>query len=283
MLLDRLRKIESPIAAACFALSADSIQLEGWDELNAEIEQTDCTALGIDLSNYNDSLTGEWHQKEPCLEVGYYSDRPFPFSTFSREEILSRCADYPSPWQGSFKSIGGELRLTGLLDLNSEILKSENRDSAAHSLGEWFMHLRFHQAVARELSQRGLAKRIPVVVGAHDVGPFLESVYMVDRLADHRASTDRIRAERKAAAEARRRELLEENDALFRRMREEIRGWWWFINPKQRQTYIEYCEARVSLIGLDPASRFGKPFWKLSDKQFEQIVAEFRAEHSSSS
>ena len=50
------------------------------------------------------------------------------------------------------------------------------RRSRGVRVGQWFLHLRFHQAIERELARHGLPRTLPVIVGEHDVGPFVRAV-----------------------------------------------------------------------------------------------------------
>ena len=98
-LTDALRQHSGPIATACLAVPADGVELGGWDEVNADLTAITrrghdvVTAVGLDLSGYGDSETDDWWDKEPAVEVAYYTDSSFAFSTASLEEMLEASAD----------------------------------------------------------------------------------------------------------------------------------------------------------------------------------------------
>jgi len=171
----------------------------GWAELYRKVERLpQVTAVGLSLSNYNDAdSNAPWHDKEPAIEVAYYTDDPYRFSAASLEAILAESVDPPTPWQGCMEPVQGAPPLTvrGLRALNSALLFREGEppwrpdrkigDSwppapdkgVAEAVGAWFLHLRFHQAIVRDLARHGLPRALPVLIAEHDVGPFVTAVH----------------------------------------------------------------------------------------------------------
>ena len=143
----------------------------------------------------------------------------FRFSTASREEILSQCESGTMAWTGSFLYIHHALTCDGLGKLYSSLARYQHRywrppiaaadstatdvpqDFVAFTLGSWFLYLRIHKALWSDLHIRGLPHRMPVVVGQHDFGPRLDSVYTSETIPDDSEANrrvSRIFAERQA-------------------------------------------------------------------------------------
>ena len=188
------------IADVCRATPAEAVVISGWDRLHRELDRlARVTAIGFNLSNHGDAEAGAaWHDKEPAIETGYYSDDGFQFSGTPFEVLRAAAGKAPTPWQGCMDDVPGPppVALSGLRALNSLLLEYDNDapwrptagtgneaapapdEAVAFAAGQWFLHLRFHQAMVRELSRHGLPRALPVLLGEHDVGPFVRAVVM---------------------------------------------------------------------------------------------------------
>ena len=67
----------TPIADAARAATADAVRFLDWDKVDAECARLLAAgvangAIGLNLSNYNDSSTSVWHDKEPAVEFAVY-------------------------------------------------------------------------------------------------------------------------------------------------------------------------------------------------------------------
>jgi hypothetical protein len=225
VLLDALRDYPSSFSDICQTIPQGSVSISGWDELYAQIEalardDSRCTAIEIDLSGHADREVQPDTSLEPGFECSYYNDSIFRFSTASREEILSQCKSGTMAWTGSFLHIDHALTCDGLNKLYSSLARYQHRywrppiaasgstaatdvpqDFVAFTLGSWFLYLRVHKALWSDLHTRGLPHRMPVVVGQHDFGPRLDSVYISGTIPDDSEANrrvSRILAERQA-------------------------------------------------------------------------------------
>ena len=199
-LVERLMAYPGQIATAARGLTEDQVRVDGWDELDDDLDQLGrrghaVTAIELALSNYSDSNGVAWWDKEPVVEFAAFTDEVFPFSTTKRQYLLEHNERYPAPWTGGM--LGEEtviLHVTGLRGLNGALLRHQSehpwspkhrgtvqQESVAEFLGWWWLHLRFQQAVVRDLDERGLALPVPVLIGTHDVGPWLQSVHRATR------------------------------------------------------------------------------------------------------
>ena len=289
-LTDAFRTLPGPVASACLAFPPDGVRIRGWDELNADLVRLGrrghvITAVGLDLSNYNDSPTDDWWDKDPCVEFAAYTDSAFPFSTASIEEVLEVSEQYAAPWTGCM--LGEEdayPTVTGLRGVNGALLRHEEEhgrsvvtaDDAAAHLGWWWQHLRFRQALVRHVDAEGLALAVPVLAGSHDVGPWLVTVHPVEKVADHEATTAvLLEARARFHLENYERATQETVDELMF-LRENCRARWPFRNRDKRKTFIRYADARLALV----CEIVGLPKQKgsiahMSDEYFAGLVAAY--------
>jgi hypothetical protein len=179
-----------PIATACRGVRAGCVDVRGWDELDEELVRASAagvpvTAIGLDLSNYSDSFGLHWWDKEPVVEVSFYGDEAFPFSTASRADVRRATADLPAPWAG--KALPGErgvLAVEGLRAANGALLRGGSgrpwsfgatgksaEQAAAERLGWWWVLVQYHRAMATFLELRELPQQLPVLVGQRGLGP----------------------------------------------------------------------------------------------------------------
>jgi hypothetical protein len=205
-LREQLAGLRGRIADAARASAADSVRIDGWDLVHRECARRLAAgirigAIGLNLSNYNDSSTSVWHDKEPAIEFAIYGNDAFDFYNASIEEILRVSETPPTPWQGLMIGPDPPIvpELSGLRSLNSALLEYQNENPwrppvsndavasaapegyVALALGLWMFHLRFHQAVVRHIKQVGLPVAVPVLIGEHDVLPFIRSVVMPEQ------------------------------------------------------------------------------------------------------
>jgi hypothetical protein len=197
MLAAYLATVEGPVAAACRDVPLERIQVTGWGAVERELATVrNYTAVGIDLSTY-----AECHDAsgtlEVVLETNFYTDEVFEFSTADRAVITAACKSH-TVWQGDFSDIGNHVGIDGLNRLHA-LLTSTGRDAReAHRqsiaggsavpdsvieqiLGEWWVVLRLHQAIQRDLAGISLARRVPIIVGNHGNYPQIAAVYYPSR------------------------------------------------------------------------------------------------------
>jgi hypothetical protein len=297
VLSEQLTSYSGQIATACRGVSDGHVTLTGWDEVDADLVEL-CrrdhavTAIGLDLSNYNDHEGQTWWDKEPFVEFAAYTDEVYPFSESRRQDLLDLSEAYPAPWTGS--ALGEEtahLTVTGLRALNGALLHRASvepwhpsstarleSESVAEYLGWWWMHLRYHQAVARDLDERGLALTVPVIVGTHDVGPWLQVVHTPARVSDHEASTERILHQRTQLAPVLRDAQAEETARDLRELRSKLRGYGFFSRSPERKAAEEYAAAKLVVVcqqaGLPLPTR---SIGQMGGKEFEQLLLALRA------
>lgn len=306
-LMNGLASLSVPLAELCLETRADLVRLTDWDTLQQfifrpTVRGSPCTAVGLDLSNYSapPQATPELFV-EPIAEVLFFADEDFPFSTKSREEILAKNESYGVPWQGSGSGVPPfyGMNVIGLARLNSgvELDQAYSWQNArvpptppeyiALRLAEWLRALRYHQAVKRHLEQEGLARHLPVIVGSHDVGPFLQAVYYP---APSRESAEEAEARMVAAREAYYCEMRAEKERKLwetaegtREMRKILRQtrFWPSKRVRKLRDYYEAKERGVfsslKILGrLDKLTPQPRPSWRIADDdEFEQFLKWF--------
>jgi hypothetical protein len=202
---DQVRGLQSDIGDICRNLSVDSVEILGWDKLWAKIDRYSgkdaITAIGVDLSSHVENPKSSQGWAEPGLEINYFSDKYYPFSTASRLDILGKSESGGAPWQGNFVDIDNALEVRGLARLYTAIqsrgispmmpMVKVAAGFADVLIGTGYLLLRFHQSVARDGQKNGLPRPMPILAGEHDFNAlYIASVYMVDRITDHITSTD---------------------------------------------------------------------------------------------
>ena len=296
-LRERLAGLRGRIADAARASTADSVRIDGWDLVSRECARrlaagVPISAIGLNLSNYNDSSTSVWHDKEPAIEFAVYGNDAFDFYNATIEEILRACETPPTPWQGLMIGPHPPIvpELSGLRSLNSTLLEYENsapwrpsysdateiaapEEYVAFALGQWTLHLRFHQAVARHMKEEGLPVSVPVLVGEHDVLPFIRSVAPPGKWIDLR-SKDEIRRvlNKDEPSDPTCDAYVAELDAMRRTI--QSLG---FFSRRRRHALIEQSEARESqLLQSVGGLAWPRRTWTMSDTQFAAFAYAFR-------
>ena len=305
-LIGGLASLNVPLAELCLETRTNLVELTQWDTLQQMIFRpldsgALCTAVGLDLSNYGNQRMTPGEGVEPTVEVKFYSDESFAFSVKSRDEILAEnVSDGSVPWHGSVDDAATFLMdVVGLARLNSVVELDKTQRYArtwpssptpepapapanyvAFRLAQWLLALRYHRAVKHHLDREGLARRLPVIVGSHDVGPFLEAVYYP---APSHESAEEAEVRMAAALEAqgrsahaeRERQLWETADSM-RQMRKALRArrFW----PSRRVRLLrDYYEAKEALLfKVHELGRPHQPSWKIADDaEFEQFLKQF--------
>ena len=294
VLQDALRAYPSSFTDICQATSQEAISINGWDELYAQIEAlarngSHCTAIEIDLSGHADRKVEPGGALEPGFECSYYDDSTFRFSTASREEILSQCEADTMTWTGCFVDIDNALSCDGLGKLYASLANYQHRywrppiaergraavevpqDFVAFTLARWFLYLRVHKALWSDLRTRGLPRRMPVVVGQHDFGPSLCSVYMPETICDSGGTSNRIlaqgQAERSANFQSEINKAIAELRELYRLVR-----MFPFYRYKARNTLADQLTSQLKMccksqelpdVGVD---------WRMKKPNFEHFL-----------
>jgi hypothetical protein len=301
VLVDHLTAYPGPIATACRGAADGHVTLSGWDDVDADLVDLGrrghtVTAIGLELSNYSDEQGHAWWDKEPVVELAAYTDAVYPFSESRRQDLMDLSESYPAPWTD--QALGEEtahLTVTGLRAINGALLHHASvepwnpngqgalsTEAVAEYLGWWFMHLRFHQAVARDLDERGLAFAVPVLVGTHDVGPWVQAVHLPTVVSDHETRTEEILRERARSGPATREAQTEETVGELRAARDDVRRFGFFSRSAERKAAEDVAAAKVvvscQLAGIPLPAR---PIGSMGGKEFEQWLEAFRVARAS--
>jgi hypothetical protein len=273
----------SPLAEICFALPAETVELDGWAQLAVRVEEISAngetvTAVGVDLTSHSDAVDASgWRVQK--LETNYYTDAAFPFSSSSRDEILAGSGPEGSEWQGHFAEIDAAVSITGLNRLNDALAEASARGATGPSvaLAEWFRHLRFHQAASRGLERHGTPRAIPLLVGSNEIGPWVEAVYYPSKAASV-AVQRRVaaRPDRQRMAEAYARQT-EADVSLLRGTRSELLSSRWKRDPAGFEIAARYAMQYEDVhFRHSPAMNQFAHCHLLPDGEFELYVEAYR-------
>jgi hypothetical protein len=192
---------DGELARIALSLGIDDVKFEAWDRIfrTHTVQGRNpqkITAVGLDLDLY----AGE---QKPVFLANYYADfvpppdakgnpNLYSFSGRDRAEILAACATYPAPWLGDFDEIDTGPEIVGL-DLLYHALeetpgragqrKPESEEAALDRYAaRWWLMLRLHQAVHRDLAKVAMPHRVPIIVGAHGWPEWCCSVHYPTRI-----------------------------------------------------------------------------------------------------
>lgn len=170
-----------PLPADLIDLTADDIVVEGWDDLEARMRETDregypVTALGIEIAN--EPADGHY----PAIETCFYTDSAYPFSECDRDALLEGYSSYGTEWQGSSDDCDATIAISGLHEawaavvaLGASLRASEDdldeRALQAFTLGSCYLAALVHAAIKKAVDERGLSRPLAIFVAANDSYP----------------------------------------------------------------------------------------------------------------
>ncbi len=204
-LFEDLAEFDTPVGEICRALSEDSVELSGWEEIGDSIAQYEgdpITAVHIVMSNEPDLVFEDKSiTHDPMVEVAFYTDEFLKFSELSREQLLAESLTEEPEWFGQTEDIEVYLEINGLGALNTALLRhkrqyffrdemhvlDEKQGLAADTVPLPYIEYRlaamlravlYHQAVKGLLDGYGLSGNIPVIVGMMNMRLEIGSVYI---------------------------------------------------------------------------------------------------------
>ncbi len=204
VLLGDLAIIESPLADICRAMTPDSLNIGGWDDVVTSVAQFEgdpITAVHVVMSNPTDLVfeakSAKTDEYEPVVEVAFYTDAQLAFSALSPAELLAESLAPAPGWYGQSEDIEVYVEITGLAGLNTALLRHNTQyflraDDGAEAtaaaplgyveftLAALLRAVRFHQAVKAALDAHGLRGNVPVIVGMDNMRAAIGSAYYPD-------------------------------------------------------------------------------------------------------
>lgn len=214
----RLQRLLAPYAAPggilperFLSVSAAELELAGWEGLGDALERHDRPERPVTAL----SLSFGWPGEEACppdangllapyVEVAFYSDEAFPFSSSTREDLLEGYSYHGCTWAGDCVATETTVTLGGIDDLHgalaaleAELLSSEEPDEdkiKAGSLAACLLSALLFQAVAERIARDRLPRPLCITAGSNGVYPYFD--------APVAGMPEDLVREREAAAEA---------------------------------------------------------------------------------
>ena len=183
------------LPARLLELGPEQINLGGWDQLAARIEEYSrptipITAIGIGIGDPEDlglepDAVGNLR---PPLATSYYSDATFPFSETDRADLLEGYSSFGCEWQGDHDRIDETLSIEGIDDLYGAITRLENQVAAserpdpelirAGAIGACYLGVMVWQAARRAVIELGLPRPMAILLVNSDAYPFFDAPVM---------------------------------------------------------------------------------------------------------
>ena len=180
------------------------------------------------------------------------------------------------------------MTIAGLRGVYGALLRHEEEhgrdvstsEDAANHLGWWWQHLRFRQAVARQMDTYGIALGVPVIAGEHSCGPWLVTVHRATEVVHHAEASERILAERTAAAHQCDQGIdgRDRGGAGRPASRAAAAAWGW--RHRDKTPHVRRVRRRPARPGLcrSPSSPHrARSLSKTSDREFDSIVTGYVA------
>jgi hypothetical protein len=197
-----------PLPAHLPDITATDVRFGGWDGIAERLAELDSpgapvTAIGIDLAHAQvggDTAAGPLR---PAIEIAWYTDDAFPFSSAGRNRLLEGYGQAGAAWHGSSLTVDGSITIEGLDDLYGAVRQLERKcagetgeaatsdDLTAGMLGACYFAVLVHQAVRNAALGVGLPRPLALIVGSKDVYPWFD-VPVLAACADLPTSTDSL-------------------------------------------------------------------------------------------
>jgi len=293
--------LNSDLTKACAAHDSESVNVSGWRELfidwyQFEKNHGDVYAISIHIS-------GHYEGAEPRIETSFHTDEPYEsskidtsdepdqyakyqFSTTDLSDIHEECRKYPPAWLGGGDGQSGSLILKGFSDIlgardpvNQSLNDEDNalpneeyfRSHTDVGLCNWYIYLHFFKTVRQTLNSIGLPRKVPVILGHHDFGPWVglafENTEIQTEIIDAKAVID----EREQAVE-------DKKDAYIQEQIERYYEWYNFSRKVSAFSSRNHKELRahyVKTFHFEFAMRkiqIAKPLHKIRESDFDNIM-----------
>lgn len=197
--IDKLRLLLVPYAGPGRILperfltvqSAD-LHISGWDALGDAIARLDQPGWPITAVSVAFGWPGEDLPRpdpegrlKPLIDTGFFTDRAYPFSHSSREDLLDGYSYHGCTWADETEAVEQVLSLEGIDDLHgalagleARLLDSEEPDDEeirAGSLGACLLSALLVKAVGERVERDGLPRPLCVMAGSNGVYPYFDA------------------------------------------------------------------------------------------------------------
>jgi len=173
-----------PLPARFLTTTPADLTIIGWSELADRIERLDAlgspvTAISIDLAPDPSGRT------MPHIETRFYTDDSWAFSHCDRAGLLMGYEGWASRWTGRFAHVDNTIGIEGIDDLYGAVVlldqicrpagTASDLQHRAYMLGASYIAVLVHLAVRDTALERGLPRRLAVLVGSNESYPFFDA------------------------------------------------------------------------------------------------------------
>jgi hypothetical protein len=218
-LLGDLDQLNSRLAGLCKGVRPQDVVITGWEDAIDTLSQYEgepITAIAISMYNELESAMDVQEAYEPVIDLSFFTDEAFPFSTSSRDQIQAENTSVFTPWQPHAEDIEAYLEIEGLADLNQALFNHKHRvfqrvaggapmayrrdelgnliqdvvveatgdapdEYIAFVLAGLLRTTRFAQAVQRMIEELGVPGGAPVILATHNMRPFAGTVLYAEK------------------------------------------------------------------------------------------------------
>lgn len=183
---------DRPLPARFLAVTPTDVTVSGWNDMASRIERlralgSEVTAIGIDLSDpgHLGLLPESSGLMAPHIETHFYTDDAWPFSHCDRAGLLVGYEGRTTRWAGCFAEVDDTIGIEGIDDLYGAVLmleqvcrpggRASDIQHRAYMLGASYIAVLVHLAVQDTAMERGLPRRIAVLVGSNESYPFFDA------------------------------------------------------------------------------------------------------------
>ncbi len=197
--IDKLRLLLVPYAGPgrilperFLTVQSGDLHISGWDALGDAIARLDQPGWPITAVSVAFGWPGEDLPRpdpegrlKPLIDTGFFTDRAYPFSHSSREDLLDGYSYHGCTWADETEAVEQVLSLEGIDDLHgalagleARLLDSEEPDDEeirAGSLGACLLSALLVKAVGERIERDGLPRPLCVMAGSNGVYPYFDA------------------------------------------------------------------------------------------------------------
>lgn len=182
-------EVDETLAELALDVTPDDLELLGWDDLPARLNDFDrrgikITAVQVDFSNrcHSGREPDEDGLMAPDLETTYYVDsKYFDFTASDRAAMAAAYEDGGTPWQGNFEDIDYLFEVVGMEALYGAVQQRDERRDRDSAAGDSFViaaticQVLVHLRIKDSIENGRLPRTLAFMVGSNEDFPFIDA------------------------------------------------------------------------------------------------------------